>query len=206
MAAKKASTKKTPAAKSGSTRTGSDRIDAVTLLENDHQRVRELLEELEESTERSVKRRRELLVEIGIAIRVHAGIEEEIFYPAFRAAGETRDDGKLFFEAAEEHGLVDIVLRALEATEPDADEFGAKAKVLVDLVEHHAEEEEEEMFPRAKKLFGRERLLELGAELEARQTGLENEVRSGPMSGATRKTRGNGRAKGAGQPDAAVLN
>ena len=194
------STKSSAKSSSGSTR----KQDATALLRADHKEVSALFAAYEKA--RSTATKRKLVTQICTALTVHAQIEEEIFYPAFRAAGETRDDGKLFFEAAEEHGLVDLVLRALEATEPDADEFGAKAKVLGDLVEHHAEEEEEEMFPRAKKLFGRERLLELGAELEARQTGLENEVRSGPQSGATRKPRGNGRAKGAAQPDVAVLN
>lgn len=61
--------------------------------------------------------------------------------------------------------MVDLVLPEIKDTDPDSDEFGAKAKVLKDLVEHHAEEEETEMFPRARKLMDREELLRLGAEM-----------------------------------------
>ena len=75
------------------------------------------------------------------------------------------DTRELYFEALEEHHVVDLVLPEIKATEPDADEFKAKAKVLKDLVEHHAEEEETEMFPRAKKLMDRTQLVELGQQL-----------------------------------------
>jgi hemerythrin superfamily protein len=146
--------------------------DAIALLKADHETVRGLLEQLEKTTARGAKRRVELLGKIAQEIRVHARIEEEIFYPAYHAAAKTEDDSKLFFEATEEHGLVDVVLPALEETDPASEPFGAKGKVLKDLIEHHAEEEETEMFPRAKKLLGKERLAELGEELATRKSEL----------------------------------
>jgi hemerythrin-like domain-containing protein len=151
-------------------------LDAIALLTSDHETVRELLSQLEETTDRGTKKRMDLLQKLGVEIRVHARIEEEIFYPAYKAATKSKEDAKLFFEAAEEHGLVDIVLPALEDTDPTTEPFGAKAKVLKDLIEHHAEEEESEMFPKAKKLLGKERLKELGAEMEARKEELTAEL------------------------------
>ena len=75
------------------------------------------------------------------------------------------DDRKLYYEAVEEHHVVDLVLPEIKGTGTDTEQFAAKAKVLKDVVEHHAEEEETEMFPRARKLMGREELERLGGEL-----------------------------------------
>jgi hemerythrin superfamily protein len=152
--------------------------DAITLLTEDHDLVREMLTELAETTDRAAKKRLELLQRVGVAIRAHARIEEEIFYPAFKDASKTKEEAKLFFEATEEHGLVDIVLPELESTDPTTEQFGAKAKVLKDLIDHHADEEEGEMFPKARKLLGKTRLAELGSELAERKSELESELQS----------------------------
>ena len=136
--------------------------DAIALLKQDHKTMRELLSKLEEAEGRD---RQSTLKTIEHELKVHTKIEEDIFYPAFREAAEKEEDKDLYFEALEEHHVVDLVLPEIKATEPDADEFKAKAKVLKDLVEHHAEEEETEMFPRAKKLMDRAQLLELGQQL-----------------------------------------
>ena len=149
-------------------------VDAIRLLKEDHARLRKLLSELESTTERGVKKRRELLAELGPFIRAHAKIEEEIFYPAYKRAAETREDSIPYFEAHEEHALVDVVLPELEATSPSSEVFGAKAKVLKDLIEHHADEEEEEMLPKARRLLGKEKLGELGAEMAQRKEQLLN--------------------------------
>ena len=98
-------------------------------------------------------------------ITIHSQIEEEIFDPAFSEAARKKDDGKLYFEALEEHHVVDMVLPEIKGADVESEQFAAKAKVLKDLVEHHAEEEETEMFPRARKLMTRDELLRLGAEM-----------------------------------------
>ena len=141
--------------------------DALTLLKEDHDKVRELLTKLEESEGKS---RLATLKTIEQELKVHTKIEEDIFYPAFREAAEKEEDTELYFEALEEHHVVDLVLPEIMETDPNAGEFAAKAKVLKDLVEHHAEEEEKEMFPRAKKLMEKDQLLDLGQQLaEAKQ-------------------------------------
>src|SRR5213075_1804099 len=126
--------------------------DAIALLTSDHETVRDLLAQMDDTTTRGTKKRAELLTKIAREVRIHSRIEEEIFYPAYKDAAKSQEDRKLFFEAKEEHGIVDMVLPALEETDPVSDQFAAKAKVLKDLIEHHADEEEDEMFPRAKKL------------------------------------------------------
>jgi hemerythrin-like domain-containing protein len=149
--------------------------DAITLLTEDHQRVRELLGEMEETTERAVSKREELLATIEQELEIHTKIEEDIFYPAFRDAAKKKDDKDLYYEALEEHHVVDMVMPEIKKTKADSDEFGAKAKVLKDLVEHHAGEEEKEMFPRAKKLMDREQLLDLGQQLAQAKDSLMSE-------------------------------
>jgi hemerythrin-like domain-containing protein len=149
--------------------------DALALLAADHETVRELLSELERTTERDAARRTELLLKIGVEVRVHARIEEEIFYPAFKHAAESSADEKLFFEAADEHGIVDLVLPALEGLDPSLVAFGARAKVLKDLIEHHVEEEEAGMFHKATVLLGNE-LEALGATMQARKLELLKEL------------------------------
>ena len=145
--------------------------NAITLLEDDHERVRKLLAELEQTTEKTATRREKLLATIEQELRVHTKIEEDVFYPAFFDAARTGDDKEIYYEAVEEHHVVDLVLPEIKGTDPKGETFAAKAKVLKDLVEHHAEEEEKEMFPRARKLMDRERLIELGEQLaKARET------------------------------------
>jgi hemerythrin-like domain-containing protein len=145
-------------------------MNAIQLLKDDHKKVKALLAELEASTTRGTKKRTQLLATIGQELRVHSKIEEEIFYPAFKAAGEKSDDDKMYFEALEEHRAAgELVLPDLEKTDPSSDKFSGRAKVLKELVEHHADEEEKEMFPRARKLLSAAELNALGAQMAARK-------------------------------------
>jgi hemerythrin-like domain-containing protein len=114
-----------------------------------------------------------LLGTIEAALKVHTTIEEEIFYPAFREAARRKDDTKLYYEAVEEHHVVDMVLPEMDEGEVGSPEFAAKAKVLKDLVEHHAGEEEKEMFPRARKLMDKDELTTLGAQMTRRKKELK---------------------------------
>lgn len=145
-------------------------MDAITLLKKDHQLVRRLLGELESTTSRAAKKRRELLDKIEVNLKAHTTIEEEIFYPAFKDAGKKSDDDKMYFEALEEHRAAgDLVLPDLLSTDVGSEKFSGRAKVLKELVEHHAGEEEKEMFPRAKKLMSKDELAALGEQLQARK-------------------------------------
>jgi hemerythrin-like domain-containing protein len=148
-------------------------MDAITLLKQDHEKVRGLLAELADTTNRAEKTRTELLQKIAAEIKAHTTIEEEIFYPAFKAAGEKADDGKMFFEALEEHRAAgDLVLPDLLRTDVQSDQFGGRAKVLKELIEHHADEEEKEMFPRARELMDKAQLMDLGERMALRKAEL----------------------------------
>jgi hemerythrin superfamily protein len=148
-------------------------MDAIALLKQDHKTVKALLAELADTTNRAQKTRTELLQKIATEIEAHTTIEEEIFYPAFKAADEKADDGKMFFEALEEHRAAgDLVLPDLLKTDVQSDQFGGRAKVLKELIEHHADEEEKEMFPRARELMDKAQLEQLGERMAQRKAEL----------------------------------
>jgi hemerythrin-like domain-containing protein len=150
--------------------------DAIDILRQDHEKLKDLLSQLTETTNRAAKTRTELLAKIKKEILVHSQLEEEIFYPAFK-----RTDGsehkKMFFEAVEEHRAVSaLVLPDLEQTDVTSDAFSGRAKVLKELIEHHAEEEEKEMFPKARKAFSSAQLKELGEQMQQLKAVLEKEL------------------------------
>ncbi len=147
--------------------------NAIALLKSDHATVKRLLRELEATTERGVKVRERLVAEIERELKIHSQIEEELFYPTFKKAAEDTQAEDLFYEATEEHHVVDMVLPELKSANPKTPEFAAKAKVLKDLVEHHAQEEETQMFTRARRLLDDEQLRVLGDEMKARKEALK---------------------------------
>ncbi len=141
-------------------------MNAIDLLKADHERVKAILTQLSESTERAVKKRTDLLAKLEMEISIHTRLEEEILYPAFKQAGG-KDEAEMYYEAKEEHRTVDsLVLPDLKATDPTQPEFAGRVKVVKELLEHHIEEEEKEMFPHAKKLLGKAKLDALGADME----------------------------------------
>jgi hemerythrin-like domain-containing protein len=145
-------------------------MDAIELLLSDHAKVRDLLGQLTDTTKRAEKTRTELLEKIQLEIEVHARIEEEIFYPAFRESGQKAQDERMFFESLEEHRAVgELVLPDLLKTEVTSDQFSGRAKVLKELMLHHAEEEEEELFPRVREVLGKEELQQLAERMQARK-------------------------------------
>lgn len=150
--------------------------DAIQLLKDDHDTVRALLEELTGTTERAEKSRSDLLQQIEKEVKIHAKIEEEIFYPAFKEAGG-KEHAKVNYEALEEHRAVeDLVLPDLKKTEPGSVQFSGRAKVLKELIEHHAEEEENEMFKMAKEAFSKEELSQLGERMAKRKEELKAQM------------------------------
>lgn len=141
-------------------------MNAIELLKADHERIKAILSQLEESTERAVKKRVDLLAKLEMEITIHTKLEEEILYPAFKEAGGKEQD-IMYYEAKEEHRTVDaLVLPDLKNTDPGTREFSGRVKVVKELLEHHIEEEESEMFPQANKLLGKAKLDELGAQME----------------------------------------
>jgi len=143
--------------------------DAIALLKEDHKKVKGLLGDLEKSSMRGGPRAQKLVAQIDKELTIHTTIEEEIFYPAFRDAVRSKDDKKMYYEAKEEHHVVKLVLPEVKEGGMAIEEFAAKCKVLKELVEHHAGEEEKEMFPEARKVLSRPELQELGDRMAARK-------------------------------------
>ncbi|MBD7977230.1 MULTISPECIES: hemerythrin domain-containing protein [Pseudomonas] len=148
-------------------------MNALDLLKQDHETVRELLDRLEKTTERAVKSRAEMLQKLQLELQIHTTLEEEIFYPAYTQAGG-KEEAVMAAEAKEEHRTVDsLVLPDLLNTDPGSIPFTGRLKVLKELLEHHIEEEEGELFPQAQKLFDKARLDELGLEMKSRKDELK---------------------------------
>ncbi len=139
-------------------------MDAITLLKTDHEKVSSIFEQLEDTTERAEKTRTELFAKLKEELDIHAHIEETIFYPVLKQSDETRD---ITMEGIQEHHVVKVLLRELDAMQVDSETWTAKLKVLKENVEHHVEEEEEDMFPKARTVLSKDQLEELGAQLDA---------------------------------------
>ena len=141
-------------------------MKATDLLKKQHKEVKALFKKVE-NTENGRERRR-LMDEIATALEGHTTIEEEIFYPAVRGL-ETQKAEEMVMEAFEEHHVVKLVLAELPQVDPEDERFEAKMTVLSELVEHHADEEEKEMFPEAKKQLSEDVRNELGTRMETRK-------------------------------------
>ena len=124
--------------------------DAITLLTTDHAKVKKLFKEFESLKEGdgSDADKSALVTQICNELKVHAEIEEEIFYPAVRKAIE---DGDLMDEALVEHAGAKELIAQLEDMSPDDELYDAKVTVLGEQIQHHVKEEEGEMFPKARK-------------------------------------------------------
>ena len=138
-------------------------MKATDLLKKQHRMVEKLFKQVEKAEE--PRRRRQLMDEIGEVLKLHTRIEEEVFYPAVRELGTSKAE-EMIDEAFEEHHVVDLVLAELPKVDPEDDRFEAKMTVLSELVQHHVEEEEKELFPMAEKKLGAERIKELGQQME----------------------------------------
>lgn len=139
--------------------------DAIALLKADHEAVSELFAEYDKA--RSGASKKALVAEICTALGVHAQIEEEIFYPAVKAALK---DKLLVPEATVEHAGVKDLIAQLEGVEPDGEMYDAKVKVLSEYVKHHVKEEQSEMFAKLKS--SSLDMVELGARMAARKDDL----------------------------------
>ena len=151
-------------------------MDALTMLKRDHDKVKGLLRELEPTTERAVKTRSELFSRIKSELTIHEIIEEEIFYPTLKQHPKARE---IVLEGYEEHNVVDTLMGELEALPVDDETWGPKASVMIENIEHHIEEEEGEMFAKARQVFDEQELEELGNVMAERRAELVPAVRAG---------------------------
>jgi hypothetical protein len=168
-------------AKQSSKGTTSLKTDAISLLTNDHKEVKELFKTYDKlvDDEADDEEKAMLAVQICTMLTVHATIEEEIFYPAARDA--LPDDEDLLDEAEVEHASAKELIAQIVAMEPGEALYDAKVKVLGEYINHHVKEEQEEMFPKLKKV-GLD-LAALGDELSERKEELMTEMDSNAEAG-----------------------
>ncbi len=139
-------------------------MDLYKLLHEDHQKVKSLLKELEDTTERAEKTRERLIKEVEMELTIHSEAEEKFLYPRLQGISETKD---LAYEALEEHKVVKTLLTELVSEPKGTDEWTAKLSVLKENVEHHIEEEEGELFAKAKRVLPREEAGSIGDSIMA---------------------------------------
>ncbi len=170
MPATKTATKS--AAKSSSKSSSSSHEDAVSLLTDDHKKVKKLFKTYEQASKKDdVEGKVEIAHKIFEELTIHTMLEEEIFYPAARAA--IKDDD-LLNEATVEHDTAKDLIAQLEGMDGDDPMYDAKMTVLSEYIDHHVEEEETEMFPKAKK--SKMDLDDLGAQMVERKEELIAEI------------------------------
>lgn len=156
-AAKKAPAKaavKAPAKKAATKRAAprtKAKEDVLAMLKEDHQKVRKMFDQFEKMKEKEggEAELQQLVRTACTELTIHAQLEEELFYPAMRDAAEDADD--MLDEAKVEHDSAKQLITELSSMMPGDPLFAAKFTVLGEYVKHHVEEEEKEMFPKAKK-------------------------------------------------------
>ncbi len=143
------------------------------ILKEDHKQVAKLFDEVLETSERSVKTRENLFIQIKTALNQHALTEEDLLYPILKEINKAEMQTA---EAYEEHSLMKTVLKELDTPEKNNDVWLGKMKTLKDVVEHHVEEEEKELFPMAEKLLSKEQLDEIETKIAEYKGRFEQEI------------------------------
>ena len=147
-------------------------MDATALLQRDHEAVEQLFRQFEKLTGRAHKSKEKIVLKIIRELAVHSAVEEMLFYPAVRTAGLKADTrageqaSGTVLESLEEHHVVKWTLSELEKMKAEDERFDPKVKVLMESVRHHVKEEQDELFPKARRLLGQKMLDELGARME----------------------------------------
>ena len=170
-------------------------MNAFELLKADHEKVAQLFEQLESASGRE---KLTVFEEIRTELELHAHIEEKVFYPALEQPEETRD---ITMEAYEEHAVVKKLLSELGRSRTANEEWEAKAKVLQENVEHHVEEEENELFSKAQQALGEEEIDRLGEELQAEKERRQRGAGKSAKKSSKKSSKKSGAAKKAGKEE-----
>jgi iron-sulfur cluster repair protein YtfE (RIC family) len=137
-------------------------MKATDLLVQQHKKAKAAFKKLENGRGDAA-----LLSELANELAAHMAIEHELFYPTVISL-----DADMIGESFEEHALGELALKRLLAASPQAEDFHAKVTAVKELIEHHADEEEEELFPKVEKAMDDDELKELGRTMKSRFTEL----------------------------------
>ncbi len=141
--------------------------DAIVLLKNEHKEIRKAFRAFENAGDRAETRKGQLVDRIIELLTIHTYIENEVMYPQVRELLPDVEDDVL--ESYEEHHVADVLVMELATMKPSDERFDAKTTVLIENVEHHMSEEEDEWFPKVREGLGRKQLQEIGAQMIARR-------------------------------------
>ena len=140
--------------------------DILKTLQEEHDTLRKLFEEMKGTTDRAEKTREKLLETIEQNLLPHAKWEEQVFYPAFKERAD-RDGLQTHAEAlAEHHAVENSVIPEVHAADVQTPEFAGRVKVFGEFIDHHAKEEEKTMFKMARELFTAEELAQMDEDYE----------------------------------------
>ncbi len=152
-------------AKAGRSRSqsrGKGEMDLFTLLKQDHKKVRDLFEQIEEDGESKMEFQGDLFSQIEDELQLHMDGEEGFFYPALEKSEKSHEKA---LESYEEHHVTKMVLGEFGDLAQDDERWKAKIKVLKELVTHHIDEEEKEVFKIARKALDREEIQQIGQQI-----------------------------------------
>jgi hemerythrin-like domain-containing protein len=141
--------------------------DAIVMLKEDHVRVKRLFREFEGAGERAKKQKADIVARILTELTVHTYLENEVMYPRVRELLPDLEADVL--ESYEEHHVADVLCFELATMSPDDERFDAKTTVLIELVTHHIDEEEQDWFPKVREGLGRKALQDIGSEMVERR-------------------------------------
>lgn len=149
-------------------------MDIITRLKDEHAAHRKLLERMRDTTPRAEVTRARLLDEFAAELRVHMRFEEDTLFPAIKPKADKETRAQTL-ECYAEHEAARATLHELESTRVSDEMWEAWLKVLAEELEHHMEEEEDDLFPQARKLIERSRLEAMNDEYEALRERAEDE-------------------------------
>ncbi|MBF6467477.1 hemerythrin domain-containing protein [Nocardia beijingensis] len=138
--------------------------DAIVLLRDDHKAIRKLFRQFEKAGDDAVATKGDVVKKIIEALTVHTYLENECMYPEVRKLVPDLEEDIL--ESYEEHHVADVLVTELATMKPDDEHFTAKTTVLIENVDHHIDEEENEWFPKVRDQLGRKQLQEIGARMQ----------------------------------------
>ena len=157
--------------------------DAIVILKDDHKQIRKLFRDFQAAGEDAEARKGKLVETVIELLTQHTYIENEVMYPRVRELLPDLEDDVL--ESYEEHHVADVLVMELSGMEPSDERFDAKTTVLIENVQHHMDEEEQDWFPKVREGLGRKALQEIGEALLAAK---EKAPKKPSQPGALKKT------------------
>jgi len=137
--------------------------DAIVMLKEDHTRVKKLFRDFQQAGENAKASKNRIVTQILAELTVHTYLENEVMYPEVRRLVPDLEDDVL--ESYEEHHVADVLCFELSTMDADDERFDAKTTVLIELVTHHIDEEEQDWFPKVREALGRKQLQEIGSRM-----------------------------------------